>query len=65
MSIKEIAKRANTSISTVSRVLNDPNYHCNKKELGYYVYALIDPRYHEVFYIGKGHNNTSYNIFLL
>ena len=28
-----------------------------KKELGYYVYALIDPRYHEVFYIGKGHNN--------
>ena len=40
MSIKEIAKRANTSISTVSRVLNDPNYHCNKKGLSEQIWAI-------------------------
>ncbi len=28
MSIKEIAKQVGTSVSTVSRVLNDPEYHC-------------------------------------
>jgi len=28
-----------------------------REKIGYYVYALIDPRYHEVFYIGVGHGN--------
>jgi len=27
------------------------------EELGYYVYALIDPRDNKIFYIGKGHGN--------
>ncbi len=27
------------------------------EELGYYVYALIDPRDHKIFYIGKGYGN--------
>ncbi len=27
------------------------------EELGYYVYALIDPRDQKIFYIGKGHGN--------
>ncbi len=27
------------------------------EELGYYVYALIDPRNHKIFYIGKGYGN--------
>lgn len=27
------------------------------EELGYYVYALIDPRDHKIFYIGKGCGN--------
>ena len=31
----------------------------DKKELGYYVYALIDPRYHEIFYIGRGQKNRA------
>lgn len=33
MSIKKIAQLANTSVSTVSRVLNDPNYRCQKEGL--------------------------------
>ena len=33
MSIREIAREAGTSISTVSRVLNDPNYQCRSEEL--------------------------------
>ena len=28
-----------------------------KEPAGFYVYAYIDPRNHEVFYIGKGHRN--------
>lgn len=32
-SLKEIAERTGVSISTVSRVLNDPQYQCQKKEL--------------------------------
>ena len=33
MSIKEIAKKVGVSPSTVSRVLNNPNYHCHSKKL--------------------------------
>ncbi|MBQ7201135.1 MAG: LacI family DNA-binding transcriptional regulator [Eubacterium sp.] len=33
MSIREIAREAGTSISTVSRVLNDPGYKCRSEEL--------------------------------
>lgn len=33
MSLKEIAKRAGTSVSTVSRVLNNENYKCSDAEL--------------------------------
>jgi sulfate transport system ATP-binding protein/LacI family transcriptional regulator/LacI family repressor for deo operon, udp, cdd, tsx, nupC, and nupG len=33
MSVKEIAKKAQTSTATVSRVLNDPEYRCRSKEL--------------------------------
>ena len=33
MSIREIAREAGTSISTVSRVLNDPDYQCRSEEL--------------------------------
>ena len=29
----------------------------DKEDLEYYVYALIDPRYHEIFYIGRGQKN--------
>lgn len=28
-----------------------------KQKLGYYVYALADPRDNKIFYIGKGINN--------
>lgn len=31
----------------------------NKQNLEYYVYALIDPRYHEIFYIGRGQKNRA------
>ena len=30
------------------------------KKLGFYVYALIDPRNEQPFYIGKGKNNRVY-----
>lgn len=40
MSIKEIAKRANTSISTVSRVLNSPGYQCKQKELSEKIWEI-------------------------
>lgn len=33
MSLKEIARRAGTSVSTVSRVLNSENYKCSDLEL--------------------------------
>lgn len=33
MSLKEIARRAGTSVSTVSRVLNSENYKCSDPEL--------------------------------
>lgn len=33
MSLKEIAKRCGASVSTVSRVLNQPDYHCLDSEL--------------------------------
>ena len=33
MSLKEIAHRAGTSVSTVSRVLNQPDYKCKNPEL--------------------------------
>ena len=33
MSLKEIARRAGTSVSTVSRVLNNENYKCSDPEL--------------------------------
>lgn len=33
MSLKEIARLSGTSISTVSRVLNQPDYHCQNPEL--------------------------------
>lgn len=33
MSLKEIARRCNTSVSTVSRVLNRPDYRCASSEL--------------------------------
>ena len=32
-----------------------------KQKLGYYVYALADPRDNKIFYIGKGINNTKKN----
>lgn len=28
-----------------------------KEALAYYVYALVDPRDHKIFYIGKGKDN--------
>ena len=33
MSLKEIARRAGTSVSTVSRVLNNENYRCSDPAL--------------------------------
>lgn len=33
MSIKKIAEKAGTSPATVSRVLNNPNYHCSDRKL--------------------------------
>lgn len=32
-----------------------------KQKLGYYVYALADPRDNKIFYIGKGINNRIFN----
>ena len=40
MSLKEIARRAGTSVSTVSRVLNQENYHCSDQELEQRIWAL-------------------------
>lgn len=40
MTIKEIAKLANTSTATVSRVLNDKNYKCKNKELEEKIWEL-------------------------
>jgi hypothetical protein len=34
--------------------------HITNKKLGFYVYALIDPRNEQPFYIGKGKNNRVY-----
>ncbi|MDA0686941.1 MAG: GIY-YIG nuclease family protein, partial [Bacteroidetes bacterium] len=31
------------------------------ESIGYYVYALIDPRNDEIFYIGKGNGNRIFN----
>ena len=39
MSLKEIAHRAGTSVSTVSRVLNQPNYKCKNPELEARIWA--------------------------
>lgn len=30
-----------------------------KEALAYYVYALVDPRDHKIFYIGKGQSRIS------
>jgi len=32
-----------------------------EKEIGYYVYRLIDPRNGNVFYVGKGKGNQVFN----
>lgn len=40
MSIKEIARRAGVSPSTVSRVLNDPNYRCSRPEIRETIWRL-------------------------
>ena len=39
MSLKEIAHRAGTSVSTVSRVLNQPDYKCKNPELEARIWA--------------------------
>ena len=39
MSLKEIAHRASTSVSTVSRVLNQPDYKCKNPELEARIWA--------------------------
>lgn len=40
MSLKEIAHRAGTSVSTVSRVLNQPDYKCKNPELEARIWLL-------------------------
>ena len=40
MSLKEIARLSGASISTVSRVLNHPDYHCSNPELQSRIWKL-------------------------
>ena len=40
MSMKEIARRAGTSVATVSRVLNQPGHHCHEKGLEEKIWQL-------------------------
>ena len=40
MSLKEIAQRAGTSVSTVSRVLNQPNYKCKNPDLESLIWTI-------------------------
>ena len=40
MSLKKIAEAAGTSVSTVSRVLNNPEYHCQKEGLEEMIWEL-------------------------
>lgn len=41
MTLKEIAKEAGVSISTVSRVINNKNYHCTVKETEDLIWELV------------------------
>ena len=45
MSLKEIAHRAGTSVSTVSRVLNQPDYKCKNPE-GTYLGCCTENQLH-------------------
>lgn len=40
MSLKQIARSAGTSVSTVSRVLNNPNHHCHNEGLEEHIWQL-------------------------
>ena len=42
MSLKEIARLAGTSVSTVSRVLNNPAHHCNNPGLADHIWKIAD-----------------------
>lgn len=42
MSLQEIARLAGTSVSTVSRVLNNPAHHCNNPGLADHIWKIAD-----------------------
>ena len=71
MSIKKIAEKVGVSISTVSRVLNNPDYHTSSEEIRQKIWrAAIEMNYRpnkaaQNLKSGKGHTDKTYYINIL